>query len=374
MNNQSNNGLAVVGKGQTPALDKISFTEEHVEVIKSQFGLQSAKDAEVQYCFSVAKQLGLNPIVKEIYFVERGSYDDNNKWQKKIEPMVSRDGFLKIAHETGMFAGIDTTSEIREVPCLSTKNYMDWETRKELVATCKVWRKDTEIPFVVEVNFSEYKQTKKDGSLTKFWKEKPNTMLKKVAESQCLRKAFNINGVYSVEEVGYGDVTADGEVITDDPPKYRSPKQEPKEVTELEKLNALFKSFDGSVVEIDNVYHLTFALKTGKELSSTAKTLIEQQGFTLTEENLYTKEHIYEGEIVKDDKPSPSATNTNPTAKDGLSAAVENLGLKLEVLGGYAKINGVSYDKHPKAKELVALGFEWVAGKKMFVKKLADAA
>jgi|GEM_PF-2800917 len=38
--------------------------------------------------------------------------------------------------------------------------------------------------------------------ITKFWREKPETMLKKVAESQALRKAFDISGLYSVDEVG----------------------------------------------------------------------------------------------------------------------------------------------------------------------------
>jgi len=58
--------------------------------------------------------------------------------------------------------------------------------------------------FMAEVRYSEYVQTKKDGEPTKFWASKPNTMIKKVAESQALRTAFNISGVYAPEELGVG--------------------------------------------------------------------------------------------------------------------------------------------------------------------------
>ena len=56
-------------------------------------------------------------------------------------------------------------------------------------------------PFIVEVAYSEYVQTTSRGDITKFWKEKPKTMIKKVAESQALRKAFDITGLYSKDEI-----------------------------------------------------------------------------------------------------------------------------------------------------------------------------
>ena len=41
----------------------------------------------------------------------------------------------------------------------------------------------------------------------------PETMLKKVAESQALRKAFNIHGVYCPEELGAGFEMANGDIV-----------------------------------------------------------------------------------------------------------------------------------------------------------------
>jgi hypothetical protein len=112
--------------------------------------------------------------------------------------MVGRDGFLTIAHKSGKFGGIETNTTIKNVPVY---NNGEWIEERDLVAICSVYRTDTQRPFIVEVSFKEYAGTTRDGQLTKFWKEKGATMLKKVAESQCLRKAFNVSGIYAEEEL-----------------------------------------------------------------------------------------------------------------------------------------------------------------------------
>ena len=83
-----------------------------------------------------------------------------------------------------------------------------------MIAECVVHRKDSKNKYVGQVNYSEYVQKTQDGKPTKFWAEKPETMLKKVAESQVLRKAFNIHGVYSPEELGTGFITEGGDIVT----------------------------------------------------------------------------------------------------------------------------------------------------------------
>ena len=188
-----------------------SLSEKELQVIQKQFFPQGASKEDIGYCLSVAKQLNLNPLMKEIMFVPR-KQKINGRWVEKYEPLVGRDGFLSIAHKTGQLAGIETECSLKEIPVLTNKG---WEYKKELVARCTVYRKDTDKPFVVEVSFHEYAQRTKEGNLTAFWRDKPETMLKKVAESQCLRKAFNINGIYGAEEVGYGTYTQDGGLAYD---------------------------------------------------------------------------------------------------------------------------------------------------------------
>lgn len=192
------------------ALAKTDFDKEQIAVIESQFFPTGASKAEQAYCFTVARELNLNPITKEIFFVNRRQ-KVGEKWVNKIEPMVGRDGFLSIAHRTNKFAGIETSATIREVPVLEAGL---WRLKQQLVAECSVWRKDSSKPFTVQVAYNEYCQRTAEGMPTRFWAEKPETMLKKVAESQALRKAFNIHGVYCPEELGAGIEMANGDINT----------------------------------------------------------------------------------------------------------------------------------------------------------------
>lgn len=192
------------------ALTRIDFDKEQMAVIESQFFPQGASKAEQSYCFSVARELCLNPITREIFFVNRRQ-KVGDKWVNKVEPMVGRDGFLSIAHRSNQFAGIETKTSIHEVPQLEG---VQWRLKQQLVAECSVWRKDSSKPFTVQVAYNEYCQRTNEGAPTRFWAEKPETMLKKVAESQALRKAFNIHGVYSPEELGAGIELTNGDIIT----------------------------------------------------------------------------------------------------------------------------------------------------------------
>lgn len=190
-------------------LTKIDFDKDQMAVIESQFFPTGASKAEQAYCFSVARELCLNPITREIFFVSRRQ-KVGDRWVTKVDPMVGRDGFLSIAHRTNMFAGIETSADIREVPQLLNGK---WVVIPQLVAECSVWRKDSNKPFTVQVAYNEYCQKTAEGQPTRFWAEKPETMLKKVAESQALRKAFNIHGVYCPEELGAGFELASGEIV-----------------------------------------------------------------------------------------------------------------------------------------------------------------
>lgn len=200
------------------ALVKLDFNKEQMAVIESQFFPQGATRVEQQYCFSVARELGLNPITREIFFVSRRQ-KVGDRWVSKVEPMVGRDGYISIAHRTNQFAGIETTTGIREIPQLENGQ---WKLKPQLVAECTVWRKDSNKPVTVQVSYNEYCQRNSDGQVTRFWAEKPETMLKKVAESQALRKAFNIHGVYSPEELG-GFELASGEIVTVDTGAHDKP-------------------------------------------------------------------------------------------------------------------------------------------------------
>jgi len=175
------------------------LTLEEKQIVMTQFFPPNATQADMVYCMNVAKTFNLNPILKQIFFVSRRTKnEETGQWITKIEPLAGRDSFLTLAHRTKMFDGIESHIEVKEIPSLENG---EWVMKKELVAIANVWRKDTQRPFSVEVSYSEYVQKTSNGEVTKFWKDKPHTMLKKVAESQALRKAFNITGLYDESEL-----------------------------------------------------------------------------------------------------------------------------------------------------------------------------
>ncbi len=57
-------------------------------------------------------------------------------------------------------------------------------------AWCIVYQKDWDNPVIAEVNFDEYIGTKKDGTPNTNWKNRPVTMITKVAKAQALKEAF----------------------------------------------------------------------------------------------------------------------------------------------------------------------------------------
>ncbi|HEB7570094.1 TPA: phage recombination protein Bet [Campylobacter coli] len=203
-----------------------SFTQEKIELIKKHFFPNNATIAEMEYCLNIANKYNLDPFLRQIFFVPRRAHvkiNDKKEWVDKIEPLVGRDGFLAIAHKTGKFGGIRSYSEIKQFPQL---NNGKWEYIQDLVAVCEVYRTDSDKPFVVEVAYNEYVQKKESGEATSFWTTKPDTMLKKVAESQALRKAFNLSGLYSAEEMGVGMTESDNIII--DVEAYQTNTQENK--------------------------------------------------------------------------------------------------------------------------------------------------
>ena len=235
------------------------LSDENKKIIKNQFFPQSATVADMQYCIGVAKAFNLNPILKQIYFVPRRS-KVNEQWIEKVEPLAGRDSFLTLAHRTGKFAGIESKVEIKETPIMVDGK---WTRQNDLVATATVYRKDTERPFVVSVNYREYVQTNKDGKPTQFWASKPETMLKKVAESQVLRKAFDITGLYAEEEYEERYINADRKT------ESTSLKQS-NSSDSLESLLANNTKDTNETIEIDIV-------PTEKEVKTTPKQLLTKE-------------------------------------------------------------------------------------------------
>lgn len=149
-------------------------------VIKETIG-KNLNDSQYKIFIYTCQALGLNPLLNEIAAV---TYK-NQQGGRDLSIQVMRDGFLTIAHRSGKFAGLESGVKLSE------------DGKTILSGWAKIYHKDFQVPVYQEADFEEYNAPLRNA----LWKSKPKTMIKKVAESMALRKAFNINGVYAPEEM-----------------------------------------------------------------------------------------------------------------------------------------------------------------------------
>jgi len=159
----------------------------------------SLLDNEILLFIYRSQKLGLNPLNGEIFAY--GSYETmNGEKVRKMVMIVARDGKRKIALQTGHLKSINSQAiYVKEMTDKDGIKKIDrvnpWEGGILWGASCIIKRDDYEEAFVVTVPLSEYRRE------TYIWKNKPETMIKKVAESQCLSQAFpELSGVYDESE------------------------------------------------------------------------------------------------------------------------------------------------------------------------------
>ena len=134
-----------------------------------------ATDQELMMGLQIAKTFNLNPLKREVYFVKYRA-------DQPMQVLTGYEVYLKRAERSGKYAGLETTTE-------------GSVAGGDLKAIVKIYRKDWDKPLIHEAYYDEYVQMKKDFKTgvvepNTFWKNKPRTMIKKVAESQGFRKAF----------------------------------------------------------------------------------------------------------------------------------------------------------------------------------------
>jgi len=166
--------------------NNISIWNEKLNEIKKLFA-PNLSQKEFEFFVELGKQLGANPFLREIWAVK---YEAN----KPAQIFVGRDFYRKKAQSLPQYNGhiVDAVYENDEffVENGIPKHRYKLTNRGKLVgAYCVVYRKDTEHPYFVFVDFNEYNK----GQST--WKQMPATMIKKVAEAQALRGAFQ--GVFA---------------------------------------------------------------------------------------------------------------------------------------------------------------------------------
>lgn len=173
----------------------LEFTPQQCAMIRDTYA-NGANEKEFQVLMEVAKIRRLNPLLRQVHFVKRRDYQrDKDIWSVQ----VSVDGLRAIAERTGKYDGQDEPEYERD--------------KDGLIIACKVkvYRKDWTRPAVGVAYWSEYVQTKRDGTVTKFWADMPHVMIAKCAEAIAMRKAFpeDMGGLYVDEEMQQADNAPD---------------------------------------------------------------------------------------------------------------------------------------------------------------------
>lgn len=140
----------------------------------------------------MGKSLGANPFLNEIWAVKY-----NNR---EAQIFLGRDFYRRKAQEQSTYNGhqVDAVYENDEFKMVNGKpeHTYNLKDRGKILGAYAVVYVEGREPFFNFVEFSEYNK----GQST--WKDKPSTMIKKVAEAQALRGAFQgvFKGTYDESE------------------------------------------------------------------------------------------------------------------------------------------------------------------------------
>jgi phage recombination protein Bet len=187
---KSNGNMTVSQAANVAELQaEYGYSIRQLEVIKNTVA-KGATLPELHHFLTVAKLTGLNPFLRQIYFVIRKQGD-----QMVPVIQVGIDGYRSLADRTGSYAGNDDADfEYRENGDIAEYPAKAMVTVYKMVGGVRC-------PFTASARWEQYYPG--DGKKGFMWRKMPELMLAKCAEALALRKAFpaQLSGLYTHEEM-----------------------------------------------------------------------------------------------------------------------------------------------------------------------------
>jgi phage recombination protein Bet len=244
MEDSMSTAIAVTEKREA-RLAHAEFSSEQTRLLAETVA-KGCDQNELAFFLQVCKLKRLDPFTQQVHCVKRW---DSDLGRSKMTIQVGIDGFRVIAARTGDLAGItepEFDSEEEKAP--------SWAR----VTVFRYGRGDEKIPYTAKARFSEYVQTKKDGTPNHMWTNKPYIMLGKCAEALALRKAFpdELSGMYSDDEMGQADNEHEGQH------KAKPPVTQPSRASE-KKAEAPKEESKPGEVKLDRISGTIETLKEG---------------------------------------------------------------------------------------------------------------
>ncbi|WP_454044387.1 phage recombination protein Bet [Cellulosimicrobium sp. Marseille-Q8652] len=178
-----------------------AWTEQQVATLRH-IGVENATQGDLDVFFHVVRRTGLDPFARQIYMIGRWSPNGT-----KFTIQTGIDGFRLIgrraANASGESIAVGAPEWAREdgqwMPVWSPS----WG--QPIAARVTIHRNGN--PFTAIALFEEYKQTKRDGTLTQMWAQRPAGQIAKCAEALAWRMAFpqDLGGIYADEEMRQAD-------------------------------------------------------------------------------------------------------------------------------------------------------------------------
>lgn len=243
------------------------YNRDEIALIKNTIA-KGATDDELRMFLYLAKQYGLDPFKKEIFFIKFR----NKNGKDTVTMQTSRDGYLKIAMQDSGYAGLQSfvvcegdTFKINAGSEVVTHEF--GAKRGKIMGAWAIAYHKTRRPFICFVPYNEYVDTSKES-----WIKYPSAMIQKVAEAFVLKRQFNINGLVTQEEMGTEEIDAIQNLqITDtsSPVEKIEPEKEYLKPA-IETIKKLAKKAKMNEEQMLESLHINTGLETLEELDAEA--------------------------------------------------------------------------------------------------------
>lgn len=287
------------------------LTPAQLTIIKNTIA-KGATDDELQWFLYQSHALGLNPLLKEIWFIKRAkkTKQPNGNWDYARLPngeidyssadlviMTSNDGYMKKAAENPEFLGIQSM-EVRE----NDEFEMEFEEGEFKVKKHKFSHKDRgnvigawacvtyqngskDWNYASMEEYCQYFADKAGKKVaTGVWANNPSAMIKKCAMSPLLKKAGKLSGIYTEEEMAkVSESHADVQVVDNSPTKAS---------VREDSINLILKRLEETKT-IDKFNVLT------KEIAASASGFLKEEIETIKRAAMETKKRLTASETPK---------------------------------------------------------------------------